>query len=44
MFSIGVTAVLDAIIFLLETSVFLVNLGNSKIIEDVTLIKQKIVL
>ena len=46
MFIIGITTVLNAIIFFLETSVFFfsVNLGNSKIIEAVTLIIHKIVL
>ena len=46
MFIIGITTVLKAIIFFLETSVFFssVNLGNSKIIEAVTLIIHKIVL
>lgn len=42
MFIIGITTVLNAIIFFLETSIFLcVNPGNSKIIEAITLIIHK---
>lgn len=43
MFIIGITAVLNAIIFFLETSIFFVNVGNSKIMEAITLIIHKIV-
>lgn len=44
MFIISSATVLNVIIFLLETSISFVNLGNSKIIEAITLIIHKIVL
>lgn len=43
-FIIGITTVLNVIIFLLETRIFFVNLGNSKAIESVRLIIHKIIL